>query len=64
MLSAAKHDSPRQQPAPQLAWRRDQQPVRCLDRCPGGTAEHASLHMSASSSVGKRCDVVYLLSPS
>jgi hypothetical protein len=26
--------------------RRDKQPVRCLDRCPGGTVEHAYLQMS------------------
>ncbi len=30
------------------ARRRDKQPVRCLDRCPGGTVAHASLQMSAS----------------
>jgi len=26
--------------------RRDKQPVRCLDRCLGGTVEHAYLQMS------------------
>ena len=30
------------------ARRRDKQPVRCLDRCPGGTVAHASLQMSTS----------------
>jgi len=59
MLSAAKHlCAPRADPSlrsgwhpraadrPCAAWRRDKQPVRGLDRCPGGTVEHAYLQMS------------------
>src|SRR5260221_6179256 len=42
---------------PFAAWGSDKQPVRCLDRCPGGTVAHASLQMSGFSH-GLRNEVI------
>ena len=47
MLRCAQHDKAETAARPLAGWRRDQQPVRYLDRGPGGPAEHASLQMSA-----------------